>query len=48
MHDCILVAPVMYERVQHILLLLLLRDGVLYLDVHVASVPLTALDTVPH
>ena len=47
MHDCILVAPVTYERVQHILLLLL-RDGVLYLDVHVASVPLTALDTVPH
>ena len=46
MHDCILVAPVMYERVQHILFLL--RDGVLYLDVHVASVPLTALDTVPH
>ena len=47
MHDCILVAPVVYERVQHILLLLL-GDGVLYLDVHVASVPLTALDTVPH
>ena len=38
----------MDERVHVEHILLLLRDGVLYLDVHVASGPLTALDTVPH